>query len=115
VGAEGGIMSAMFVGICVSGFSTRGQLDAVEAFLEGKKGKGVEVSYILLLFEILKFDGEGKSDREKDELGLTRLQKFEKFLAQSLDTVRTKVAWVERDHDDLKDWLMANGYFENEM
>lgn len=41
---EGGLLSASFVGTCVSGFSTRGQLHEVEAFLEGKKGKGVEVS-----------------------------------------------------------------------
>jgi aminopeptidase 2 len=41
---EGGLLSASFVGTCVSGFSTREQLHEVEAFLEGKKGKGVEVS-----------------------------------------------------------------------
>ena len=48
----GGLLSATFVGVCVNGFSTREQLDEVEAFLEGKKGKGVEVSNILLAFEV---------------------------------------------------------------
>lgn len=58
---EGGLLSASFVGICVSGFSTRVQLDEAEAFLESKKGKGVEVSSILLPLKIY----GGKPERER--------------------------------------------------
>ena len=62
---EGGLLSASFVGICVSGFSTREQLDEVEAFLEGKNGKGVEVSSIFLLFQVL-MEMENWLPRERD-------------------------------------------------
>ncbi len=35
---------------------------------------------------------------------------FDQNLAQALDTIRTKAAWVERDHEDLENWLRKNGY-----
>jgi aminopeptidase 2 len=37
---------------------------------------------------------------------------FDQSLAQSLDAIRAKSQWLERDRDDLKEWLKANGYFE---
>ena len=35
---------------------------------------------------------------------------FEMSLAQSLDSIRSKIAWVERDAEDVKAWLRENGY-----
>ncbi|KAH8765892.1 puromycin-sensitive aminopeptidase [Hyaloscypha sp. PMI_1271] len=42
------------------------------------------------------------------------VEKFEKFLEQSLDAVRAKVGWVERDRKEVRDWLRANGYYEDD-
>ncbi|KAE9373913.1 aminopeptidase 2 [Stipitochalara longipes BDJ] len=39
-------------------------------------------------------------------------EKFEKFLEQSLDIVRAKVSWVERDREDVRAWLAVHGYFK---
>jgi hypothetical protein len=44
VNEKGGIMNASYVGACIVGFSTKRQLREVEAFLEGRKGSGAEVS-----------------------------------------------------------------------
>ncbi|KAG0641126.1 peptidase family M1-domain-containing protein [Tuber brumale] len=35
---------------------------------------------------------------------------FDRSLAQSLDGIRAKAAWVKRDADDVKAWLKAKGY-----
>jgi len=35
---------------------------------------------------------------------------FDRSLAQSLDGIRAKAAWVKRDADDVRVWLRANGY-----
>lgn len=35
---------------------------------------------------------------------------FDQNLAQSLDVIRTKKAWVQRDSEDLEGWLRKNGY-----
>lgn len=37
-------------------------------------------------------------------------QKFDKFLMQSLDEIRGKVAWVERDGEDVESWLRKKGF-----
>ena len=42
------------------------------------------------------------------------MEKFEKFLEQSLDAVRAKVGWVERDRKEVREWLRANGYYEDD-
>jgi aminopeptidase 2 len=31
-------------------------------------------------------------------------------LSQGLDAVRARARWVERDAEDVKQWLQANGY-----
>jgi aminopeptidase 2 len=36
---------------------------------------------------------------------------FDQSLAQSLDSIRSKISWVERDKEDVKKWLEENGYF----
>ncbi|KAK0746141.1 peptidase family M1-domain-containing protein [Schizothecium vesticola] len=35
---------------------------------------------------------------------------FDQSLAQSLDAVRSKISWLERDRDDVATWLKENGY-----
>ena len=37
--------------------------------------------------------------------------KFDKQLAMDLDSLKAKVAWVERDGDDVRAWLKENGYY----
>lgn len=46
VGNEGSIMGGSFIGSCVKGFSTREQLEKVEAFLEKRKSAGAKVSFL---------------------------------------------------------------------
>ncbi|KAK9475131.1 peptidase family M1-domain-containing protein [Dipodascopsis tothii] len=36
---------------------------------------------------------------------------YDKGLAQSLESIRSKIAWVERDDGVLKQWLQENGYY----
>lgn len=35
---------------------------------------------------------------------------FDQSLAQSLDAIRSKISWLERDRTDVSEWLKANGY-----
>ncbi|KAK1832903.1 mitochondrial aminopeptidase 2 [Podospora conica] len=35
---------------------------------------------------------------------------FDQSLAQSLDAIRSKISWLERDRDDVATWLKENGY-----
>ena len=35
---------------------------------------------------------------------------YDKSLAQSMDSIRSKIAWIERDRADVAAWLKANGY-----
>lgn len=35
---------------------------------------------------------------------------FDKSLAQSLDAIRSKIAWVDRDRGDVAGWVKENGY-----
>ena len=37
---------------------------------------------------------------------------FDQTLAQSLDSIRSKTRWVERDAKDVSDWLRSNGYYK---
>ncbi|KAL2122906.1 hypothetical protein VTJ04DRAFT_3361 [Mycothermus thermophilus] len=39
---------------------------------------------------------------------------FDQSLAQSLDSIRSKISWVERDKEDVKKWLEENGYFRSD-
>lgn len=38
------------------------------------------------------------------------LKGFDRSLAQSLDGIRAKSAWVKRDAEDVKGWLKKNKY-----
>ena len=35
---------------------------------------------------------------------------FDQGLAQSLDSIRAKASWIERDRKDIEAWLRDNGY-----
>jgi len=35
---------------------------------------------------------------------------FDQTLAQSLDAIRSKISWLERDRADVAGWLKENGY-----
>ena len=35
---------------------------------------------------------------------------FDQSLAQSLDSIKAKAKWLERDGEDVRQWLKANGY-----
>ena len=35
---------------------------------------------------------------------------YNQSLAQSLDAIRAKIAWLERDGEDVASWVKANGY-----
>jgi len=35
---------------------------------------------------------------------------FDQSLAQSLDAIRSKISWIERDREDVAAWVKENGY-----
>ncbi|KAL7805068.1 aminopeptidase 2 [Trichoderma aethiopicum] len=37
---------------------------------------------------------------------------YDQSLAQSKDSIRSKISWVERDGQDVADWVKTNGYLE---
>jgi len=37
---------------------------------------------------------------------------FDQSLAQSLDSIKAKSQWIERDSEDVKSWLQAHGYLK---
>ena len=37
---------------------------------------------------------------------------FDQSLAQSLDSIKAKAKWLERDGEDVKTWLKNNGYLQ---
>lgn len=40
---------------------------------------------------------------------------FDQGLAQSLDAVRAKACWVERDAKDVRNWLSERGFFKGKL
>jgi len=40
---------------------------------------------------------------------------FNQGLAQSLDSVRAKASWIERDGQDVRTWLSDRGYFKGKL
>jgi hypothetical protein len=36
-------------------------------------------------------------------------------LEQSLDEIRGKAEWVERDREDVRDWLKNHGFYEEAL
>ena len=82
---------------CVGGFSTWEKLREVKAFFEGKD---TQVSFDILCRVL--------PSRQANEN-----KKFDKTLEQAFDEIRGKAEWVERDREDVADWLKAHGYYEN--
>ena len=39
-------------------------------------------------------------------------QGYDMSIAQCLDAIRAKAAWVKRDEEDVEQWLKGNGYLE---
>jgi len=37
---------------------------------------------------------------------------FDQSLAQSMDAIRSKISWLERDREDVAGWLKENGYLK---
>jgi aminopeptidase 2 len=35
---------------------------------------------------------------------------YDQSLAQSKDSIRSKISWLERDRQDVAEWVKANGY-----
>jgi len=48
----------------------------------------------------------------KEFFGKKSTKGFDQSLAQSLDSIKAKSQWIERDSDDVKGWLQANGYLK---
>jgi aminopeptidase 2 len=40
---------------------------------------------------------------------------FDRRLAQSLDEVRVKASWIERDANDVKTWLSQRGFLVEQL
>lgn len=38
---------------------------------------------------------------------------FDQGLAQSLDGIKAKAAWLDRDKEDVTEWLKTNGYLRS--
>ena len=70
-------MLGSMVQICTASFTTKEQLEEVQAFFKDKSTKG-----------------------------------FERGLDQSLDTIRSKISWLERDGQDVVAFLQKEGYLK---
>lgn len=46
----------------------------------------------------------------EDFFGKKSTKGFDQSLAQSLDAIRAKSKWIQRDGEDVKKWLQENGY-----
>ena len=40
---------------------------------------------------------------------------FDQGLAQSLDSVRAKASWIERDGGEVRSWLSDRGFFKGKL
>ncbi len=38
--------------------------------------------------------------------------KYDQKLAQSVDGIKANIAWLERDEQDVREWLMEKGYLK---
>jgi aminopeptidase 2 len=56
------------------------------------------------------FTKEEQADEVRKFFGERKTKGFDQSLAQSLDAVRAKGKWVERDAGDVEKWLEKGGY-----
>jgi aminopeptidase 2 len=45
----------------------------------------------------------------------TSTKGFDQGLAQSLDAVRAKASWIERDAQDVRQWLSERGFLKGKL
>lgn len=94
-----GSLLGSVVQTCTASLCTEQQASDVETFF---KTKDTKVTFTCLF----------GSPREICLLTCHFLQSFDMSIAQSLDAIRAKAAWVKRDGKDVETWLKANGYLE---
>ena len=58
------------------------------------------------------FCSEDKIKEIQEFFGKRSTKGFDLGLKQSLDSVRAKVAWLERDREDVQEWLVKKGYMK---
>jgi len=56
------------------------------------------------------FTSAEQLDRVEKFFGERETKGFDQSLAQSLDAIRSKIAWLDRDREDVASWLKENGY-----
>lgn len=61
------------------------------------------------------FTGEQNQKRIEEFFSKRDTKGFDQGLAQSLDSIRAKSAWVERDREDVKAWVEANAQIKSEL
>ncbi|KAF7877588.1 hypothetical protein EAF04_001263 [Stromatinia cepivora] len=61
------------------------------------------------------FTGEQNLKRVEEFFSKRDTKGFDQGLAQSLDSIRAKSAWVERDREDVKAWVEANTQVKSEL
>ncbi|TGO42655.1 hypothetical protein BHYA_0006g00580 [Botrytis hyacinthi] len=61
------------------------------------------------------FTGERNQKRIEEFFSKRDTKGFDQGLAQSLDSIRAKSAWVERDREDVKAWVEANTQVKSEL
>ncbi|OCK76440.1 hypothetical protein K432DRAFT_306365 [Lepidopterella palustris CBS 459.81] len=58
------------------------------------------------------FTRESQMKDIEDFFGGRSTKGFEMALAQSLDAIRAKSSWIERDREDVREWLKTKGYLQ---
>jgi aminopeptidase 2 len=58
------------------------------------------------------FTSQAQMKEIQDFFGKMSTKGFDQALAQSLDAIKAKANWVERDGEDVKTWLKENGYLQ---
>ncbi|KAI9865875.1 MAG: Aminopeptidase 2 mitochondrial [Trichoglossum hirsutum] len=61
------------------------------------------------------FTKEEHIDAIKKFFGERSTKGFDQGLAQSLDAIKAKAMWLERDREDVESWLKARGYLEKSI
>jgi aminopeptidase 2 len=56
------------------------------------------------------FATQGQLDRVEKFFADKDTKGYDQALAQSMDAIRSKVAWLERDAQEVAEWMKKNGY-----
>ena len=103
-----GTMLSSVVGICASSFTRTEQREKVREFFSTKDTK---VSLLVLPYSDSLFLSSAVREVPRQFL-LTEAtpQGFDRALNQTLDSIKAKESWLERDGEDVRSWLVQNGY-----